>query len=74
MEIINKFLNSIPAILPLPSATLPLPLLKILPLPLPLFTSKGRLILGGSVERQFYPAVYISRALTAVRSPSPSVP
>jgi len=26
-----------------------------------LFTSKGRLISGGSVERQFYPDVYISR-------------
>jgi len=33
------------------------------------FTSKGRLISGGSVERQFYPDVYISRARTAVRSP-----
>jgi len=33
MEFINKFLNSISAMLPLPSATLPLPLYKILPLP-----------------------------------------
>jgi len=39
-----------------------------------LFTSKGRLISGGSVEWQFYPDVYISRARTAVRSPSPSLP
>jgi len=35
---------------------------------------KIRLISGGSVERQFYPDVYISRARTAVRSPSPSLP
>jgi len=35
-----------------------------------MFTSKGRLISGGSVERQFYTDVYISRARTAVRSPS----
>jgi len=47
--------------------------------PLPLisdqvFTSKGRLISGGSVERQFYPDIYISRARTAVRSSSPSLP
>jgi len=28
-----------------------------------MFTSKGRLISGGSVERQFYPDVYISRIL-----------
>jgi len=39
-----------------------------------MFTSKGRLISGGSVERQFYPDVYLSRARTAVRSPSPSLP
>jgi len=32
MEFINKFLNSISAMLPLPSATLPLPLFTILPL------------------------------------------
>jgi len=38
------------------------------------FTPKGRLISGGSVERQFYPDVYISRARTAVRSPSRSLP
>jgi len=37
-----------------------------------LFTSKGRLISGGSVERQFYLDVYISRARTAIRSLSPS--
>jgi len=44
MEFINKFLNSISALLPLPSATLPLPLFKILPLPLPLpFTSRAAL-------------------------------
>jgi len=35
---------------------------------------KRGLISGGSVERQFYPDVYISRARTAVRSPSPSLP
>jgi len=39
-----------------------------------MFTPKGRLISGGSVERQFYPDVYISRARTALRSPSPSLP
>jgi len=33
MEFINKFLNSLSAMLPLPSVTLPLPLFKILPLP-----------------------------------------
>jgi len=35
MEFINKFSNSISAMLPLPSATLPLPLFKIPPLPFP---------------------------------------
>jgi len=30
------------------------------------FTSNGGLISGGSVERQFYPDVYISHARTAV--------
>jgi len=39
-----------------------------------LFTPKGRLISGGSVELQFYPDVYISRARTAARSPFPSLP
>jgi len=39
-----------------------------------MFTSKGRLISGVRVERQFYPDDYISRGLTAVRSPSPSLP
>jgi len=39
-----------------------------------MFTPKGRLISEGSVERQFYADVYISRARTAVRSPSPSLP
>jgi len=39
-----------------------------------LFTSKGRLISGGSVKRLFYPDVYISRARTAIRSRSPSLP
>jgi len=40
-----------------------------------LFTPEGRLISGGSVERQFSPDVYISRsrARTALRSPSPSL-
>jgi len=38
------------------------------------FTAQGQLISVGSVERQFSPDVYISRARTAVRSPSPSVP
>jgi len=39
-----------------------------------MFTPKGRLISGGSVELQFYPDFYILRARTAVRSPSPSLP
>jgi len=39
-----------------------------------MFTPKGRLISGGSVERQFYPDFYISRVRTAVRSSSPSLP
>jgi len=30
------------------------------------FTPKGRLISGDSVERQFYPDFYISRARTAI--------
>jgi len=42
MELINKFFNSISAILPLPSATLLLPLFKILPLPFPI-TSRAAL-------------------------------
>jgi len=42
MEFINKYLNSISAMFPLPSATLPLPLFKILPLPFPL-TSRAAL-------------------------------
>jgi len=42
MDLIKKILISISAILPLPSATLPLPLFKILHLPFPL-TSKAAL-------------------------------
>jgi len=50
MELINKFSNSISAILPLPSATLPLPLFKILPLPFPL-TSRAALDLPAKINK-----------------------
>jgi len=38
------------------------------------YTPKGRTIFGGSVERQFSPDVNISRARTALCSPSPFLP
>jgi len=38
-----------------------------------LVLEKGRLISGGSVERQFYPDVYIFCARSALRSSSPSL-
>jgi len=36
--------------------------------------AEGRLISGRSVESQFSPDDYISRARTALRSPFPTVP
>jgi len=67
MEFINKFLNSISAMLPLPSATLPLHLFKILPLPLP-FTSRAALDRPAKINKPI-----VKETQASVRSPNFSV-